>query len=172
MPVLANDMVQTLAKVGDKLPHTLELQDETGVVRNYEDLIGEKGTVLVFVRSADWCPYCQVQLLDIKSDAQPIVDLGYNIVSVSYDDPEKLKVFKDKYKYPYVMLSDKESAAIKAFGILNDKYEPDHFAYGVPHPYIFIVGKDKQIQAVLSEEGYRKRPQVDVIVEAIADLGE
>ena len=139
-------------------------------MQSLEGMSGEKGIVLVFVRSADWGPYCQVQLLDLRSDAQPIIDMGYNVVSISYDSPEKLKAFADKYNFPYAMLSDAGSAAIKDFGILNEKFEPDHFAYGVPHPYIYVIGKNKYIQAVLKEDGYKDRPQVEAIVDAIKAL--
>ena len=163
-------MALAAANVGDEIPHSLELKNQNGEVQTFDSLSGEKGIVLVFVRSADWCPYCQVQLLDLRSDAQPIVDLGYNIVSISYDAPETLKAFADKYSFPYTMLSDEGSAAIKAFGILNEKFEPDHFAHGVPNPHVYVIAKNKYIRAVLSEEGYKKRPQVDVIVEAIKSL--
>ena len=159
------------AKAGDQIPHELSLKDQSGEVRDFESYTGDKGTVYIFVRSADWCPYCQVQMLDLRGeDGKKITDLGFNIVTVSYDAPEALKTFSEKYNFEHVMLSDEGSAAIKAFGILNEKYEPEHFAYGVPHPRVYIVGNDKMIHAVLAEEGYKKRPQVDAIVETIKGL--
>ena len=155
-------------KAGDPLPSKLELLDKNAEAQSFETIKGEKGAVLVFVRSADWCPYCQVQLLDLRAeDGAKITDLGYNIIAISYDAPEKLKTFAERYNFDHVMLSDKGSEVIKAFGILNEDFAPDHFAYGVPHPHIYIVSNDGIIQAVLSEEGYKKRPQADVIVKAI-----
>ena len=162
--------VLVAAQVGETLPHDLALKDKNGEVQSFETLSGEKGVVLVFVRSADWCPYCQVQLLGLKDGGQAIEELGYKIVSVSYDAPDVLKTFADKYGFPYVMLSDVGSVAIKDFDILNETFEPDHFAYGVPHPYVYVIGKNKYIQAVLNEEGYKKRPQVEAIVETIEAL--
>ena len=172
MPLSA--MADTHAvKAGDTIPHSLELKDQSGEVRGFESYTGDKGTVVVFVRSADWCPYCQVQMLDLRGDeGKRITDLGFTIVTVSYDAPEVLKKFTDKYNFEHVMLSDEGSEAIKAFGILSDKYQPDHFAYGVPQPHVYVVGNDKLIHAVLSEDGYKKRPQVDVIVETINGLGQ
>ena len=154
--------------VGEEIPHDLALKNQSGEVQNFEQITGEKGVVLVFVRSADWCPYCQVQLLDLRREGgQRITDLGYNIATVSYDAPEQLKAFSDKYSFEHMMLSDEGSEAIKAFGILNEDFATDHFAFGVPHPHVFVVNRSKVIQAVLSEEGYKKRPQIDAIVEAI-----
>jgi len=65
------------------------------------------------------------------------------------------------------MLSDQGSETIKAFGVLNEDFEPDHFAYGVPYPVVYVVGYDGVVQAVLQEDGYKKRPEIDVIVAAI-----
>ena len=47
------------------------------------DLAGEKGTVIAFFRSADWCPYCQKQLVDLKEAAMPLDELGWTLVGVS-----------------------------------------------------------------------------------------
>lgn len=153
--------------VGDTLPGGLALPDYTGEVQSYDSVKGEKGTVVVFVRSVEWCPFCQVQLLDLRDNGGQITDLGYNIVTVSYDKPDALKNFKSKYGFSYMMLSDEDSATIKALGILNEDYEPDHFAYGVPKPTVYIVGDDGVIHDVLAEEGYKKRPQIDVILGSI-----
>lgn len=163
--------VMAEAQVGQTFPVELSLKDENGSVQSLESLRGEKGTVLVFVRSVDWCPYCQVQLLDLRSDAGEIVESGYNIVSVSYDASDVLKQFKDKYKFPYAMVSDEGSAVIKELGILNDSYAEDHFAYGVPKPTVYVLAHDGNVQAILAEEGYRKRPQAEVILEAIQSVG-
>lgn len=158
------------AVVGQEAPHSLELPDQSGELRSFESYSGEKGVVVVFVRSADWCPYCQVQMLDLRDKGEAVTALGYSIVTVSYDAPETLKAFTDKHDFPYVMLSDKGSDAIKAFGILNEDFDPDHFAYGVPHPNIYVVGNDTFIRAILTEEGYKKRPQVDAVIDAINAL--
>jgi len=155
-------------EVGDQLPTKLELSDKDGNAQSFDSVKGEKGAVLVFVRSADWCPYCQVQLLDLRGeDGARITDLGYSIVTVSYDAPELLNKFATRYKFEHTMLSDEGSGTIKAFGVLNEDFAPDHFAYGVPHPHVYIVNAQGVIQAVLAEESYKVRPKVDVIVEAI-----
>lgn len=154
-------------QIGQSFPVSLELNDSEGAARSFDSVKGKKGSVIVFVRSVDWCPYCQVQLLGLKDDGASITDLGYSITAVSYDAPELQKKFKTRYKFPYLMLSDEGSKVIQTLGILNDKFEPDHFAYGVPHPKIYIVGADGVVQDILEEESYKKRPQVDVIVNSI-----
>lgn len=159
-------------EVGQPLPTNLELLDAKGEQQNFDSIKGEKGAVVIFVRSADWCPYCQVQLLDLRGeDGTPITDLGYSIVTISYDAPDLLNKFATKYKFDHVMLSDEGSETIKAFGIFNDSFAPDHFAYGVPHPTIYVVSADGVVQAVLAEEGHKKRPQAEAILESIRAAG-
>jgi len=46
-------------KVGDEMPHGLEVPDHGGKPRSFADLAGEHGLVLIFNRSLSWCPYCQ-----------------------------------------------------------------------------------------------------------------
>jgi peroxiredoxin len=155
-------------KVGDQLPTNLELKDNTEEVRSFDALKGDKGLVLFFIRSADWCPYCQVQLLDLrKGAADDIINAGYNVVIVSYDSPEKLNAFATKYKFDFPMLSDEGSETIKAFGILNEKKKPGVFGYGIPHPTIYVVSQNKEIQGILAEESYTRRPEIKDIVEVI-----
>lgn len=155
------------ADVGDVIPHQLNLKDQSGQDQTFDTLKGENGLVVVFVRSADWCPYCKVQLIDLQAGGELITSLGYNIVTVSYDDTTTLEKFADKYKMDIPMLSDDGSEAIRAFGILNENTKPGSRAYGIPHPTIYVVDTEGHIEHILSEEGFKKRPSVEMVAAAI-----
>lgn len=154
-------------EVGDPLPDPLNAIDQDGTAQSFESLKGKHGAVIVFVRSADWCPYCQAQLLDLAEKSEGITSKGYNIFTVSYDSQERLKNFVSKYQFPYPMLSDEGSKIIKAFGILNEQMAEGSPYHGIPHPAVYIVSADGFVQSVLAEEHYKDRPQVSAIVEAI-----
>ena len=158
------------ANIGSEIPHALELEDQHGNYQNFEALKGKKGLVLFFVRSAEWCPYCQKQLVEINTNADQITALGYNIVSVSYDEIQKLNKFTKKHEIKYPMLSDPQSEAIKSFGILNERMKEGTRHYGIPNPTIYIINKDKKIQTILSEDGYKSRPPTSKIIEEIKKL--
>jgi len=106
----------------------------------------------------------QLELMDKNGDAQ-----SFDTIT-GEKAPELLAKFSVRYKFDHVMLSDQGSETIKAFGILNENFAPDHFAYGVPKPHVYVVAADGTVQAVLAEETYKKRPQVDAIVEAIEGI--
>lgn len=156
--------------VGAHIPSPFHVLDSSGAQKTYADITGPKGTVLVFVRSADWCPYCNVQLRDIQTVDAQLKDRGYKLVSVSYDAPEVLVAFMKKYETTYMMASDKGSAMIDAFDIRDPQYGPKSKAFGVPKPAIFVVDQEGVVRAKLAEEGYKTRPPSGAIIEAIDSL--
>jgi peroxiredoxin len=156
--------------IGTAIPSDLASTDQSGMARNFDNLKDDKGLVLVFYRSAKWCPYCKRQLLEIAKNADQITSRGYALAALSYDKLDTLKRYTYEHDPGFVMLSDPKSVVIDAFGIRNEKYGKMHFAYGVPHPMIFVIGPDGKIEAKLAEEGYKKRPPVSAVVEAIDAL--
>lgn len=157
-------------KVGDTIPHNLALKDQNGKTRSFSDLTGPKGLVLVFVRSAEWCPYCQKQLIEIDKNRKDFNDAGYNIVSVSYDPVEQLEKFKTKNNPKITLLSDPASESIRAFGILNIANAKGTFSYGIPYPGVYIVSNDKKVQAKFFEEDYKERPSIKELLDEIKKI--
>ena len=164
------------AAVGDMIPHTLNLMDQNNAQRSFESLVGDKGATLVFFRSVSWCPYCQMQMTKLNREASKFINAGYPLVGISYDSVEDLQRFEKQLqqktsadKSGVVFLSDENSGAIKDFGLLNTKHKEGSFAYGVPHPAIYIVDKNKIIKAVLSEDGYKDRPEASAILKALEE---
>lgn len=157
-------------KVGDTIPHDLALKDQNGKIRSFADLTGEKGLVLVFTRSAEWCPYCQKQLIDLDKNRKDFNDAGYKIASVSYDPVEQLQKFKTKHNPQITLLSDPASESIRAFGILNIANAKGTFSYGIPYPGVYIVSKDKKVQAKFFEEDYKDRPSTKQLLDEIKKI--
>ena len=156
--------------IGAAIPSDLSTVDQSGKARTFDDLKGPNGLVLVFFRSAKWCPYCKRQLIDINSGADAIRARGYGLAALSYDPVKVLKRYGDDHHIGYDLLSDPQSNVIDAFGIRNEGYKNVPFAYGVPYPMIFVIAPDGTVQAKLAEAGYKVRPPVGAVVEAIDAL--
>lgn len=156
--------------VGTAIPMPFAVHDAQGAVQTYADLAGASGTVLVFVRSASWCPYCIQQLRDIEAVNTQLKERGYRLVSISYDTPEILTGFIKKFGVTYIMTSDEGSKMIDAFKIRDPQYPATSRAYGVPKPAIFVVDKSGVVRAKLAEEGYKTRPPSEAIITAIDSL--
>jgi peroxiredoxin len=155
--------------VGARAP-ALHAIDAAGKPQSIKALAGKKGVVLMFFRSAKWCPFCQSQLIAMKSAPEALAARGYTLAAISYDDPAVLGDFTAKREINYTLLSDKGSATIDAWALRDPQYKPDSIAYGVPMPGIFVLGADGIVRAKLAETGYRTRPPLEAVLAAIDAL--
>jgi peroxiredoxin len=167
LPALALDIGPPL---GAKAP-ALSVRDAAGQPASLGSVAGPKGVVLVFTRSAKWCPYCQNQLIALKEAEAGLAKRGFRIAALSYDPPAVLAGFAKARAIPYALLSDEGSRTIDAFGLRDPAYGPGHYAHGVPRPAIFVLRRDGTILAKLAEDGYRTRPANEAILEAIDRAG-
>lgn len=156
---------------GQTVPYAVAAHDQSGTARDFASLTGDKGAVLVFFRSASWCPFCQNQLKGLEARRNEIEAQGYSLVGVSYDSVADLAAFSDANGIGFPLLADEGSAIIEGFGILNTEVNPKSRAYGIPYPMLIVVGADGTVQAKLSEESYRDRPEVDALLTAIQRIG-
>ena len=156
--------------VGSKVP-AISATDLAGAPTSVAKLSGKEGTVLVFFRSARWCPYCQKQLIGLRDAQAPLEARGYKLVALSYDSAEALTTFATKRQIGYTFLSDPGSVTIDAFKLRDPQYKEGSFAYGVPMPAIFVISPKGVVRAKLAEEGYQKRPPVEAILAAVDGLG-
>jgi peroxiredoxin len=153
--------------VGIKVPGIGTPPDQTGAQRSLSSLMGEKGLVLFFFRSADWCPYCQAQMMDLNTAIAAIERRGYKMAGISYDSPEILRTFIERRGIKYTLLSDPKSEIIDRYVLRDPQYKPGSRAYGVPRPIIFVLDRNATIKAKLYEETYQKRPPATLVVETL-----
>jgi peroxiredoxin len=152
--------------VGARAPSS-HATDTTGKAVNIRAISGRNGVVLLFFRSAKWCPYCQKQLLEFRDAQGPLESRGYRLAAISYDPPAVLTTFADHHHVGYQLLSDPGSVTIDAFALRDPQYPPGSFAFGVPRPAVFVISRKGVIQAKLAEEGFKVRPSVQAVLAAV-----
>jgi peroxiredoxin len=157
--------------LGTKAPDIGTRLDQTGKPHQLTDLMGKNGLVLFFFRSADWCPYCQAQLIDINGGVADIEKRGYRVAGLSYDSPEILQAFTVKRHLTYTLLSDPKSEIIDLYELRDPQYPPGSRAYGVPRPIIFVLDAKGIIKAKLYEESFKNRPPVTAVISKLDELG-
>jgi peroxiredoxin len=155
--------------VGAKVP-ALHATDLTGAPVSLRGLSGKNGVVLIFFRSAKWCPYCQKQLMDMKDAPGPLAERGYKLAAVSYDPVDVLAQFTQKREIPYPLLSDQGSVTIDAWKLRDTRYKPDTFAWGVPYASIYLISPNGTLQGKLAEEDYKVRPPLTAVLAMIDGL--
>jgi peroxiredoxin len=155
--------------VGATVP-ALHATNLNGVPVGWRDLAGKKGVVLVFFRSAKWCPYCQKQLTDLKAAPGPLAERGYKLAAISYDPTDVLSRFTEMREIPYPLLSDAGSVTIDAWKLRDVRFKPGTFAWGAPYASIYVISPKGVLKAKLAEEDFRVRPPLSAILATIDSL--
>lgn len=156
--------------IGAAIPANFAARDSTGAEQRLADLSGANGLVLVFTRSADWCPYCQAQMVSLRDAEEELATRGYALATISYDPPATLAEFGAREEIGYTMLSDQGSRMIDAFGLRDPQYEAGNMAHGVPYASIFVIGADGMVRAKMISADYTVRPDNAAILAAVEEL--
>ena len=76
----------------------------------------------------------------MQRQIQIFEDKNIPVYTLSYDEADALRDFRDAHKITYPLLSDPDSKVIESFGILNTLIkEDDHPWYGIPYPGTYVV---------------------------------
>ena len=154
--------------VGADIPAVSEVNAK-GEPVTLNALMGENGVTLAFVRSANWCPFCKQQMIQLNDIAADLSAAGYPLVVLSYDAPTDQARFVAANGLSYAFISDEDSSVIKAFGLLDESYKPGSKPHGVPHPVVYKIGVTGQIEGKLLEESFRLRPTNEAVLELVTD---
>ncbi len=163
--------------VGAQVPD-VNFKNLDGSSFNLRMKASEKPIILIFYRGG-WCPFCNTHLGQLQKIEAQLIELGYQIVAVSPDKPQKLAATKDKQATSYTLVSDSDATGIKGFGIAyrmddqtfdtyKSKYKIDLEEYSgathhlLPAPAVFIVNTKGQIlfQYVNPDYKVRLRPEI------------
>ncbi|MBT1064068.1 AhpC/TSA family protein [Bowmanella sp. Y26] len=157
---------------GQQIPD-ITLKTAQGEAVNLRELVASKPTVILFYRGG-WCPYCNAQLAGFQPVEKQFTALGYQILAVSPDSPERLNEQKFDTDYQVKLLSDPTLEAIRAFGLAF--YLPDDVAAKyrewkgntfptlpgsdrivLPVPAAYVLDKDGMIQFQYVNPNYKVR---------------
>lgn len=166
--------------VGAPAP-TFSVRTAQGEVRKFDARSFHKPAVLIFYRGG-WCPYCNRHLGALKRVEPDIRKLGFDLLFLSADRPERLYASLSEPDIHYTLLSDAEMSASRAFGVayrLDDAALAKYGEYGVdleaasgqkhhelPVPAVFIVDTHGVIRFVYANPDYTVRIAPDDLLAA------
>ena len=136
---------------------------------NIEQLSGEKGLIILFFRSADWCPFCKRHLIELNDHAEKFRKLGYGLAAISYDNTAILKEFSENKDISYPLLSDQNVRTMSAYNIVNSKYAVGDDNYGIPYPGVVIIDKTKKVINKHFFKGYKNRVKFSDLYSELAN---
>ncbi|MBU2869503.1 peroxiredoxin family protein [Colwellia sp. E2M01] len=143
-------------KVGVMAPEisVLNLENQSTDIKK---LSADKGLIILFFRSADWCPYCKKHLIELNQQAKQFTDLGYGLAAISYDNADILQTFTKEQTISYPLLSDQKAQTMQAYNILNKDYAMGDDNYGIPYPGVVVINNEGKIVHKYFFEGYKDR---------------
>ena len=110
-----------------------------------------------------------MKLNDLKDQYAAI---GVGVVGMTYDKPEIIKAFDEKWDIDFPVLKDVDRQHVDAWGVRNQEYGPGTFVYGIPYPGVVLLSPEGKILAKWAEEGYRSRADwAEVLEEVTAIVG-
>lgn len=104
-----------MLKPGDEAPD-FRLPDQDGKEQRLSALLGGKPLILYFY-PADFTPGCTKEACDLRDLHARILASGLRVVGVSPQSPDSHRQFREKYALPFLLLSDEDKTAIKAYGV-------------------------------------------------------
>jgi peroxiredoxin len=113
VPLTAQE-VHPLA-VGDSVPDGI-LSTIKGKNVGFKKLIAEKPSVVIFYRGG-WCPYCNLQMGQLVKIEPELTKMGYQVLAISPDKPQKLEESLNKHHINYTLLSDRSMEITRKFGL-------------------------------------------------------
>lgn len=95
------------------------LLDQNGNQRCLKDFLGK--WVLVYFYPKDNTPGCTKEACGLRDAWADLNNQGLVVLGISGDSQASHKKFEEKYKLPFILLSDPEKEVIKKYGVLKEK---------------------------------------------------
>jgi len=126
-----------------KAAPAFSLKDQTGQTRALADFKGQD--VILYFYPKDDTPGCTKEACGFRDEWATLRKRGVAVIGVSPDSPESHKEFVDKYKLPFVLLSDPDRKVMEKYGAWGEKTLYGKKTVGVIRSTVWI-GADGKIR--------------------------
>lgn len=117
---------------GAALPEVSQKNHDANMVA-FQDF--KTGWLLVYFYPKSDTPGCTKQACSLRDSFEALTEKGVKVLAVSTDPVKSQKAFKDKYKLPFDVIADEDSAVVKAFGV------PSTMGFAKRQAFLFKDGK-------------------------------
>lgn len=131
------------------------------------DYKGEKNVVVLFFPLVNTA-VCEKELCSTRDGLSQYQDLDAQVLAISVDSPFAQKLWVDKHKFNFPLLSDFNKEVCKAYDAFYDVFVPGKFDYkGVAKRSAFVVDKEGKIKYAEVLENAGDEPNYEAIKEAL-----
>lgn len=134
-----------MLEAGVKAPE-FSLNDQNGNIVSLSDFSGKK--VVLYFYPKDNTPGCSRQACAFASAYQDFKTMDVAVIGVSKDSVASHVKFAEKYSLPFILLSDPELEAIKAYDVWQEKKNYGKVSMGVVRS-TYIIDEQGIIEKVM-----------------------
>ncbi|WP_439363877.1 peroxiredoxin-like family protein [Bradyrhizobium sp. DASA03005] len=170
---------ETAPRPGDPMPPFM-LPDEGGRLVSLPALQA-RGPVAVMFFRGHWCPYCRLNVRAVVQSVDRIKAMGAQVVAIMPETQEYTGQLKAESGAPFPILTDLDNgyalslnlaiwlgAEIQQLLSYQDmaKFHGNE-GWMLPIPAVFVVGRDGIVRARFVDPDFRKRMEIDDLIEAL-----
>ena len=160
------------------------LPDHTGRLVGLQDLVDQGPVAITFARG-HWCPYCRIAVSALAEITDEAAALGARIVVIVPDRQSFAAKLRADAHAPFPILTDIDNGYALSLGLVfwvdeemqqlmlardaNPAQSQGNDSWFVPVPATFVVGRDGRIVARHVDPDYRKRMEIDAVLDALED---
>ncbi len=133
-----------MLKQGQKAPE-FRLPDEKGELHSLSDFRG--GKVVLYFYPRDNTPGCTREACAFQVAYPDFSGSGVTVIGVSKDSQASHKKFIEKYNLPFLLLSDTDLEAIKAYDVWKEKTMYGKKSFGVVRS-TYVIDETGMIEKV------------------------
>ena len=163
-PALTHEVV-----VGARAP-LFTLKDQNDREVSLAQMIQKGPVAVVFIRSVDWCSYCQLQTAQLSDHLADIRATGGQVVMVCYDPPEKVKRFAARRKLAVPILADTDSRTIDAYAMRAANGVGDQV--GAAQHGTFVIDKAGIVRSKPYLTSFDGDSAVEMLITALKEAGK
>ncbi len=134
-----------MLEVGTKAPN-FTLTDKNGVEVSLSDFLGKR--VVLYFYSKDNTSGCTRQACAFAAAYSEFEKKGVEVIGVSRDSAASHEKFAQKHSLPFILLSDPQLEAIRAYGVWQEKKLYGKVSMGVVRT-TFIINENGVITHVM-----------------------
>ena len=134
-----------MLNIGDLAPN-FSLSDKDGKQLHLSDFLGKK--IVLYFYPKDNTPGCTRQACAFAGLFREFERKGAAVIGISKDSAASHAKFAEKHNLPFILLSDPDLEAIKAYGVWQEKKLYGKVSFGVVRT-TFIINEEGKIEKIL-----------------------
>ena len=134
-----------MLEAGMKAPE-FSLKDQHGNIVSLSDFLGKK--VVLYFYPRDNTPGCSRQACAFAGAYREFQDMDVAVIGVSKDSVASHVKFAEKYSLPFILISDPELEAIKAYDVWQEKKNYGKLSMGVVRS-TYVIDEQGIIEKVM-----------------------